>query len=83
MTELLPCPFCDHSDIARYNPVTGGKYFYIVCPKCEASGPRGTSEEGSIDGWNTRINIDPINNDQAIKDSLEQHNDKLRGEHED
>ena len=80
--ELKPCPFCGSNCVNDTSePENSGEdkpEYSWVCPDCICIGPIARTVEGATDGWNTRNNVDPINKDQAIKDSLEQHNDNLR-----
>lgn len=76
MTELLPCPCCGAK--ATYTETDNNKWL-VECMGCILSASVPTHCKEYAQGfWNRRT---PINKDQAIKDSLEQHNDKLRNEH--
>ena len=74
MTELKPCPFCGKApkatkQIQGYGPRVSCQNYW----DCRMS----ALDSMDIKAWNRRA---PINKDQAIKDSLEQRNDKLRSD---
>ena len=72
--ELKPCPFCASKCVNDTTDPIGPDFFW-VCPCCVACGPIARTIEGATDGWNTRNNIDP---EQEQRDKLERHNESVR-----
>ncbi len=62
--EMLPCPFCGSADLHAENDSSGYGGWVILCdnPSCEATGPMGGGEQGSLTPddaarkWNQRFN---------------------------
>lgn len=59
MSELRPCPSCDHVKPAIPRSVSSfdgaGNYtysWYSFCPKCFTRGPDGVDKEQVIEDWN-------------------------------
>lgn len=59
--EIKPCPFCGGKGVnmsVMYNPQLAEAMkpaYSVVCRKCGAKGPARSTEDGAIDGWNTRM----------------------------
>jgi Lar family restriction alleviation protein len=51
-TELLPCPFCGHTDISTFDAEWGWR---VRCEYCEAQVVGFMREEDAIELWNTRV----------------------------
>jgi len=53
--ELKQCPFCGCKKITDDNVYFYGQEDYsVTCPKCDAMGPFGKTEEQAIKVWNRR-----------------------------
>ena len=51
---LNPCPYCGYSRASLVDDhMLGG--FFVFCPSCDMSGPRGESQLEAENAWNTLI----------------------------
>ena len=53
--HMEPCPFCGRNRVERDDEaiVDGdGRWFWALCPKCFAQGPRAKTERGAVRLWN-------------------------------
>lgn len=50
MNEILPCPFCGHSDLKIGEPEPNR--LAVDCPECECIGPFAVSVTDAITAWN-------------------------------
>lgn len=48
--NIMPCPFCDYTDV-EFCEVEPGR-FAIDCPECECIGPFADDIETAIQRWN-------------------------------
>lgn len=61
MSELKPCPFCGHAKIAtRLYGKDGRTLFYMECDRCQSSTGYYADEAGAVEGWNHRIDDQPL-----------------------
>jgi Lar family restriction alleviation protein len=54
MAELLPCPFCEGTDIDCADSGHKTYVWFVQCNNCCATFPHFDSEEEEIKAWNTR-----------------------------
>jgi len=56
LKDARACPFCGGKSLAMFpgpkNSMFGKKMKHIVCAKCHAQGPIGSSEEHAVIVWN-------------------------------
>jgi hypothetical protein len=51
------CPWCDNRPDESCVQDVGGpgcEWWAVVCPECEAQGPRGTTKEAAVAVWDER-----------------------------
>ena len=67
MMDLRWCPFCG-GPAELIKPFNSNYYKYVVCKKCEATGPKSVNERYAIKWWNRRMVPPPLNVEEYYKE---------------
>lgn len=69
MSELLPCPFCDQSEL-QWN--SNGRDDWQECKSCGATGPLADSKPAAIAAWNRRATSAEVDEPAFLKAVLQE-----------